>query len=226
MKRTLSRIKNNWIILLVNIILMLPLMDILIPFELNFSGDGSIVTYQMPQETIEFLKQSGKEATTLWLPVHSSGEWAIRLMVATLTCTPLTILFGWRTQRYRKLFGIYTFLYSFIHLAFFLADRGFIAIFDEFNFILGLLATVIIIPLGLTSNKWSMRLLKNKWKKIQNWSYAAALLAILHVVFLEGGAWQIYALLLSVGFILRIQPVKNYIKNLDNKKLKPKSALT
>ena len=221
MKKTLEWINNNKILFVVNIFLFLPLIGVLNAFEINFSGEGSFLTYNTPENIIAMLQESGKSFTQLWLPIHTTGEWAIRLFMLSLTCTPLTILFGWNTKRYRKLFGIYTFIYSVFHLLFFLVDYGFFGIFDEFNFILGMIATIIIIPLGITSNKWSMSILRKNWVKLQKLAYPAAVLAVLHVVFLEGGAWQLYGVVILIGFVLRINSVKILIRNLRSKKVKP-----
>jgi sulfoxide reductase heme-binding subunit YedZ len=220
MKKTLEWINKNKILFVVNIILLLPLFGLLSSFEINFSGEGSILSYNTPENVIQMLKEGGKSFTQLWLPIHSTGEWAIRLFMFTLTCTPLTILFGWNTKRYRKLFGIYTFIYSVFHLLFFLVDYGILGIFDEFNFILGMIATIIIIPLGITSNKWSMSILRKNWVKLQKLAYPAAVLAVLHVVFLENGAWQVYGYGILIGFVLRINSVKIFIRNLRSKKVK------
>lgn len=218
MKEILKWIKNNKILLIVNIVALLPLLAVLSTFTLNLSGTDSFISYSMPEGLQQSLETSGKTVTQLWLPIHSTGEWAIRMFMFSLTCTPLTILFGWNTRRYRKLFGINTFIYSVAHLIFFLIDYGIIGTFDEFNFILGLLAIIIIIPLGITSNKWSMRKLKKAWAKLQKWAYPAAILSLLHIVFLDGGVWQLYGVVILLGFILRMPPVKIFVKNLKTKK--------
>ena len=221
MKRVLKWITNNKLLFIVNIVVLIPLLSVLFSFELNFSYLSSFINYNMPENIKQMLQESGKSYTPLWLPIHSTGEWAIRFFMITLTCTPISIIFGWNTKRYRKLFGIYTFVYSVFHSIFFLADYGFFGIFDELNYILGLLATLIIIPLGITSNKWSMKKLRKNWMKLQQLAYPAALLAVLHIVFLKGGAWEFYSFVIIIGFIFRINRAKTFFRNFRLRKIKP-----
>lgn len=220
MKKTLKWINKNKLLLILNVIALLPLIGILALFEFNIFGDGSFLVYNMPENVIQMLEESGKSFIQFWLPIHTTGEWTIRLLMITLTCTPISIIFGWNTKRYRKLFGIYTFIYSMFHLVFFLADYGFFGMFDELNFIFGMLATIIIIPLGVTSNNWSMSILRKNWVKLQNLAYPAAILAVLHIIFLEGGAWELYGYVILLGFIIRLNPVKSFFKELRPKKVK------
>lgn len=62
----------------------------------------------------------------------------------------------------------------------------------------------------MTSNRKSMKKLKSTWKKLQSWVYLAVILSLLHVALLEK-IWLIYALIVAIGFILRITPIKNRI---------------
>ncbi|AWI59573.1 PepSY domain-containing protein [Sinorhizobium fredii] len=61
---------------------------------------------------------------------------------------------------------------------------------DEF-FALGIWtgwAFAILIPLALTSNDWSQRLLLSRWKQRQRLVYAAAALAVFHWIFVHNSA--------------------------------------
>lgn len=79
--------------------------------------------------------------------------------------------------------------------------------FTQFNYIAGLVAILILIPLLFTSNRKSMKWLKSTWKKIQTWAYLAIILSLLHVAILEK-TWLIYAVIVGLGFILRIPVIK------------------
>ena len=49
----------------------------------------------------------------------------------------------------------------------------------------GWLAFLIFIPLAITSNDRSQRWLKSTWKKLQRWVYPAAVLTLLHWIFVH-----------------------------------------
>jgi sulfoxide reductase heme-binding subunit YedZ len=133
------------------------------------------------------------------------------MLVITLTITPLKILFGnSKISRYKKVFGIYSFLYTLLHLSFYLAEHNFFEIFSQINLVMALVATVIIVPLGITSNKFSMRILKRNWKKLQRYAYVAAVAAVLHLALLGKGSWLLYSVILAAGFIIRIPAVKDF----------------
>ncbi len=49
---------------------------------------------------------------------------------------------------------------------------------------LGILAWVLMVPLGLTSNRWAQRKLGRRWKTLQSLVYVIAILACAHFVWL------------------------------------------
>lgn len=138
---------------------------------------------------------------------HISGEFAIRWMTAVLSCTPFLILFGVANLFVRQAMGISTAVWSFLHFIIFIRAEGFLETFTQVNYILGFIAILILIPLFFTSNRKSMKWLKSKWKRIQSLAYAAIVLSLLHVVILEK-TWIIYAVIIGLGFIIRVQPIK------------------
>lgn len=216
-------LKQNWLWLAVNIIAIVVLISLFSMFKVDFSGDG------LPQITIEqpvmpdreFTAEAGaplppagdhKEHSALGFMVKQTGEWAIRWLVLSLACTPLYILFNWRSMlTVKKALGLYAFLFAGLHLLFFAADRGWLAVFDEFNFILGLISLAIMLPLALTSNQWSMKGLGQNWKPMHRAAYAAGILAVLHVAVLGEGSALLYGLLLGLGFLVRVPPVRKSV---------------
>lgn len=142
--------------------------------------------------------------------VKITGEIAMRWLAAVLLATPVTILTGLNSTLCRQSIGISAAVFSFLHLIAFSMNEGFMATFSEFNFIAGFVATVILVPLLLTSNRKSMRILKKSWKKIQQFSYAAVVLAIVHLAALED-IWIVYAVVVGLGFVMRYGPVKEKI---------------
>ncbi len=152
---------------------------------------------------------------------HISGEFAIRWMTAVLTCTPFFILFGVHNLFVRQAMGIATAVWSLLHFIIFIIAEGFLETFGQFNYIAGFIAVLILIPLFFTSNRKSMKRLKTKWKKLQSFSYIAIFLSLLHVVLLEK-TWLIYAIILGVGFLIRIPIVKDKLIGFRQKnRIKP-----
>lgn len=148
---------------------------------------------------------------------HISGEFAIRWMTAVLTCTPFFILFGVSNLFVRQAMGIATAVWSIIHFILFLYIDGFLETFTQVNYIAGFIAVLILIPLFFTSNRKSMKKLKSKWKKLQSLSYAAIFLSLLHVALLDK-TWVIYAVIVGLGFLIRIPAIKERIINLRTKR--------
>jgi sulfoxide reductase heme-binding subunit YedZ len=48
---------------------------------------------------------------------HRSGDWALRLLLATLAITPLRRITGWhKAIRFRRMLGLFAFFYASVHL--------------------------------------------------------------------------------------------------------------
>lgn len=141
---------------------------------------------------------------------HISGEFAIRWMTAVLTCTPVFILFGVYSLFVRQALGIATAVWSILHFVIFLWIEGFAETFTQVNYVAGFVAVLLLIPLLLTSNRRSMKWLKASWKKLQRLAYVAIILSLLHVAILEK-TWIIYAVIVGLGFVIRIPAVKERI---------------
>ncbi len=206
--------RKNWAWYLVNLLALLPLALIITHFNYDFTGDGPLLNASAPermpgpQDTAGF---ADHKFSPFGLPLHLTGEWAIRMLTICLTITPLMILAGWKIFRYKKLFGLYAFFYSALHTLFFIADKGIMEMFGEYNFIFGLIALLIMLPLAVTSNKWSMKFMGRKWKPLQRAVYAAAILAVVHVAIIKGlSSWLPYMVIIGIGFILRTPAIKNY----------------
>lgn len=122
--------------------------------------------------------------------LRDTGEWSARLLIITLLISPLRVLFRknaflcWM-NRQKRVFGIFTFIYSSIHLAGYFIQNStagaIIADLSEPMIIFGWVAFLIFIPLAVTSNNLSIRLMKGKnWKNMQRAVYIAAVFILLH----------------------------------------------
>lgn len=121
-----------------------------------------------------------------------TGRYALILLILSLACTPLNFVFGWRQViPLRKPLGLYAFSYAALHFLTFIGlDYGFDlsllgeAIFEKWYALVGFTAFIILLALTITStNGWMRRLGKN-WKRLHQLVYPAALLAIIHFVWL------------------------------------------
>lgn len=131
--------------------------------------------------------------------IHGSGEFAARFMIISMMATPLMLLTkGSRFARWlranRRYFGVAAFGYAALHtLAYVLTERTLDRILAEatqFDMATGWLAFFIFIPLAATSMDYAVRVLGTWWKAVQRWTYAAAVLTLLHWAALHNwGGW-------------------------------------
>jgi len=126
--------------------------------------------------------------------LHPTGEFSARFMIIAMIATPLRLLFqgkrwtGWLVRN-RRYFGVAAFVYAALHTLFYVIDMGTLQrILDQF-FELGIwtgwVAFFIFIPLAATSNDTAVRALREKWKPLQRFVYAAAVLTLVHWMFVE-----------------------------------------
>jgi sulfoxide reductase heme-binding subunit YedZ len=123
---------------------------------------------------------------------HATGQWALRLLLATLAVTPLRRLAGWSfVAPWRRSLGLLAFFYASLHFATFLVlDLGLdlSALGEEVAerpyVTLGFTALVLLAPLALTSTRGWQRRLGRRWLVLHRMVYAAAALAVLHFVWL------------------------------------------
>ena len=194
-------IKRNYGWMLVAILAILPLFIIFGMVNIDYANGLSI-------SLIEDTASEGR--STLEMLYHISGEFAIRWMTAVLTCTPFFILFGINNLFVRQAMGIATAVWSLLHFIIFVWGEGLLETFTQANYIAGFIAVLILLPLLFTSNRKSMKRLKSKWKQLQSLAYVAIVLSLLHVALLDK-TWLVYAVIVGMGFIIRIPPIKKSI---------------
>jgi len=118
---------------------------------------------------------------------HLLGLWALRFLCLGLAVTPLRDLFGINLIGYRRALGLIAFYYVLAHFAVYLTlDRGLILssiagdILKRPYIMLGMAGLLMLIPLALTSNQWSIRRLGPKWNRLHKLTYPILLVAVLH----------------------------------------------
>ena len=119
---------------------------------------------------------------------HRTGDWALRFLLLCLAMTPLRRVLGapWPI-RFRRLLGLYAFLYALLHLTVYvvLDLQGYWAqVLEDIvrrPFVTAGAATLLmLLPLALTSTRGWMRRLGSRWGKLHRLVYVAAATGVLH----------------------------------------------
>lgn len=128
--------------------------------------------------------------------LHPTGEWSARFLVVALALTPLALLFPgnavlrWLTAR-RRAIGVAAFGYAALHTLYYVIAMGnlddMLAEIGATGIWTGWLAMLLFVPLAVTSNDASMRLLRAGWKTLQRLAYPAALLTLVHWITVHDG---------------------------------------
>lgn len=152
--------------------------------------------------------------------IHPTGEWSARLMIVAMILSPLLSLLGprkwltWLVAR-RRAIGVAAFAYAVLHLAFYLVDMGNIDdILAEWlapGIWTGWAAFLFMLPLAITSNDRSMRWLRAGWKRVQRLVYPAALLTLLHWIWVHNSYSAALAHFVPLGLLLLARLVKKPI---------------
>lgn len=124
---------------------------------------------------------------------HGTGDWTLILLLITLSITPVRKL----TRQYwlinfRRMIGLFAFFYGFLHLMTYVwLDKFFnvhemLADIAKRRFITaGMTAFTLMIPLALTSTKWSIRKLGGKrWQALHRLIYFSAAAGVIHYIWL------------------------------------------
>lgn len=116
------------------------------------------------------------------------GEWALRLLLATLAVTPLRLALGkpW-PLRFRRMLGLFAFTYATLHfLNYLVLDQEFDwpviveDILDRPFITVGFSALLILLPLAVTSTQGWQRRLGARWGRLHRLVYLAAILVCWH----------------------------------------------
>lgn len=119
---------------------------------------------------------------------HELGDLAIKLLILGLAVTPLRRLAGINLMRFRRAIGLLCFHHVVCHLlVWLLLDVQMIGeiwadIVKRPYITVGMAGFVLMIPLALTSNDWSVRRLGPAWRRLHKAVYASAILGGLHFV--------------------------------------------
>lgn len=123
---------------------------------------------------------------------HRTGIWALRILLITLSMTPLKAITGsFVFIRVRRMLGLFAFFYTSLHLIIYVwLDLGldwahFLEDIIERTFItVGMLAWILMLPMAITSNSRMVRKLGQSWKRLHQVIYLVICLSCLHFIWL------------------------------------------
>ena len=174
----------------------------------------------------------------VWLGIHddlganpvefitrSTGTWALVFLCITLAMTPLRLLTDSTMWiKMRRMFGLFCFFYALLHFLIWIwLDQKFDVsamikdVIDRPFITMGFISFILLIPLALTSNQWSLRSLGKNWGLLHKLVYIIAFTAIAHYWWHKAGkndlgTVSIYGLVILLLLAFRIPKVKQYFK--------------
>lgn len=161
-----------------------------------------------------------------------TGQAALVLLLLSLACTPLNILFGFsRAVRHRRALGLYAFFYAALHLSIFtVLDYGLAwdllweTALEKRYILVGLAAFASLLVLAITSFRWWMKRMGKNWTRLHRLVYPAGGLVILHyawvvkgdVLGISGDVLEpiLYGAALALLLAVRVPPLRRAILRL------------
>ncbi len=155
---------------------------------------------------------------------HESGEWTLRLLLATLAVTPLRRAFGWTwLAPYRRTLGLLAFGYCCLHLSIYALvdlwgawDTLVEDVLERPYITVGFTGFLLLVPLAVTSTRAWMRRLGRRWVVLHRLVYAAAIAGCVHFLWLVKADLReplIYASVLALLLAARLWPRKRLATN-------------
>ena len=147
--------------------------------------------------------------------LHWSGQWAARLLIATLAVSalhrlrPQAAASRWLLRRRRDL-GLVTFSYTLAHIVAYLIYKADIALIvreaSGAGLATGWIAAAIFLALAMTSNDASVRRLGPRWRRLHRAVYPAAILTFAHWVLtaFDPAAGWLHAAVLAIVLLPRL----------------------
>lgn len=163
------------------------------------------------------------------------GRVGLYFLIASLACTPIVTLTGWREPiKRRRGLGLYAFMYASLHFMVFAGvDYGLdlpqlAKLTSQKPFILlGLTAGFILLALAITSFKWWMRQMGKGWQNLHRTIYLGGIIVVIHfamarkanIATLSGDIIQplLIGILLATLLLLRIPVIRRLASGLRQK---------
>jgi methionine sulfoxide reductase heme-binding subunit len=152
---------------------------------------------------------------------HGTGFAALRILIISLAITPVRRLsrhLGWLV-RFRRMLGLYAFFYACVHLLVYLklyTNLDWPTLVNDLSrrryIIAGFSAWLLLLPLALTSTKWSIRKLGKRWQVLHRLVYVAAILGVIHYWWIvKTGVLDPVKITVTLAVILLARPVWSLI---------------
>ena len=155
---------------------------------------------------------------------HTTGEWTLRLLLATLAITPLRHVTGWVwLTRLRRMTGLFAFFYLMLHFATYAVldaslNLAYVVedVADRLYITAGFAAFVMLVPLAATStNAMVRRLGPLRWRRLHRLVYAAGICGVLHYLWLVKADLReplVYAGILAILLAARLPVVVKWMQ--------------
>lgn len=125
--------------------------------------------------------------------VDEAGLWAFHFLLLSLAMTPLRLLTGHTAWiRFRRMLGLLALFYALVHVSSYIfllfgarwSDLA-VEVTKRPYVMVGALALLLMLPLGLTSTRGWQRRLKRRWVMLHRLVYPVALLVLLHFAWVK-----------------------------------------
>ena len=121
-----------------------------------------------------------------------TGSWALLILFASLSITPLRRLTGWTDLiKFRRMLGLFAFFYALLHFSTFLVldhffdfDRIAKDIVKRPYVTVGFTGFVLMIPLAITSTAKMIRRLGKRWQQLHRLVYLVGIAGVIHFYWL------------------------------------------
>jgi len=153
--------------------------------------------------------------------IARTGKLAMIVLLASLMVTPVYIVTGFKEiRKVRRALGLYAFIYVSIHVFIYAGiDYAWdfyligLDILDRRAAQAGLASFLIFIPLAITSTKGWQRRLKKGWITLHKLVYLAAVLLMLHYIWVQKSDIRqplVWTMLLILLFIIRLPVIRKW----------------
>ncbi len=137
------------------------------------------------------------------------GLWGLRFLILTLAVTPVRDVFGWNFIAYRRALGLLCFYYIVFHFTVYLVLDQALNVGAVLNdtlkrpyIMFGMVGLALLIPLAVTSNRFSIWRMGVNWIRLHRLIYIIAACGVLHYAL----ATKIFSVeqLIYIGIIIAL----------------------